>query len=118
MTIADRAAIERLRFDAGMLRNFVEAWWLTARAAELLDKGSIPAKELVNKALSLGQRWLLTGELTRREAVTRPLVERAFAQWREAGVLVGGDSGPQRRTERFSERSALDALVREVGRYL
>jgi glycerol-3-phosphate O-acyltransferase len=118
VTIADRAAIERLRFDAGMLRNFVEAWWLTARAAELLDKGSIPAKELVNKALSLGQRWLLTGELTRREAVTRPLVERAFAQWREAGVLVGGDSGPQRRTERFSERSALDALVREVGRYL
>ncbi|MBL8683167.1 MAG: 1-acyl-sn-glycerol-3-phosphate acyltransferase [Myxococcales bacterium] len=117
-TIPDRAAVERLRFDAGMLRNFVEAWWLTARATELLDKGSIPAKELVNKALSLGQRWLLTGELTRREAVTRPLIERAFAQWREAGVLVGGDSGPQRRTERFSERSAVDALVREVGRYL
>jgi glycerol-3-phosphate O-acyltransferase len=108
-----------MRFDAGMLRNFVEAWWLSARAiVQHLDGGSMLAKDLVARTLALGQRWLLTGELTRREAVTRPLIERALAHWREMNVLVGGDSGPQRRTERFAERAAMDALVAEIARYL
>ena len=68
------------------------------------------AKELTSRTLALGQRWLLTGELTRREAVTRPLIDRAFAHWRELGVLVGGESGPQRRTERFESREAIESL--------
>ncbi|MFO0556585.1 MAG: 1-acyl-sn-glycerol-3-phosphate acyltransferase [Polyangiales bacterium] len=119
LAIADARALERLRFDAGMLRNFVEAWWLSARAiVQHLEGGSMLAKDLVARTIALGQRWLLTGELTRREAVTRPLIERAFAHWREMGVLVGGDSGPQRRTERFAEREAMESLVAEIARYL
>jgi glycerol-3-phosphate O-acyltransferase len=119
VVIPDAAALERLRFDAGMVRNFVEAWWLAARAIEqFLDGGSVLAKDLVGKTIVLGQRWLLTGELTRREAVTRPLIDRAFAHWRELGVLVGGDSGPQRRTERFEPSAAMSALVAEISRYL
>jgi glycerol-3-phosphate O-acyltransferase len=117
--IPEAAALERLRFDAGMVRNFIEAWWLSARAIEqFLDGDSVLAKELASKTLALGQRWLLTGELTRREAVTRPLIDRAFAHWRELGVLVGGDSGPQRRTERFEPSAAMSALVAEISRYL
>lgn len=115
----DARANERLRFDAGMLRNFIEAWWLSARSIEQhLSSGSVLAKELTSRTLALGQRWLLTGELTRREAVTRPLIDRAFAHWRELGVLVGGESGPQRRTERFESREAIESLVAEIARYL
>ncbi len=116
--LADGRAVERVRFYAGLLRNFVESAWLAARALTMLDKGSVPAKELVKRTLALGQRWLLTGELTRREAVTQPLIEGAFARLRDAGVLVGGDSGPQRRTEAFRERAAVDALVEGVARFL
>lgn len=118
LTLFDRAALDRLLFDAGMLRNFIEALWLAARCLDELDQGSMPARELVRRALARGQRLLLTGELTRREAVTQPLIERALATLRDAGVLVGGEAGPQRRTERFSDREAVESLVLEIARYL
>jgi glycerol-3-phosphate O-acyltransferase len=119
LAVADARALERLHFNAGMLRNFIEAWWLSVRAIALyLDGGSMPAKDLVARTIALGQRWLLTGELSRPEAVTRPLIEHSFAHWRAIGVLVGGESGPQRRTERFATREAMESLIAEIARYL
>jgi glycerol-3-phosphate O-acyltransferase len=110
-------ALVRVRMHAELLRNFIESALLASRSLALLEKGPLPARELSSRALALGRRWLLTGELTRPEAVTRPAIEGMFAQLRDAGVLVGGDAGPQRLADAY-DRAALDALVAGVARFL
>ncbi len=64
---------------ANMLKNFLEAYRLAARALILLVKGPLPEKELVRRALAMGKRLATSGGLERREAVCKPLIANAFA---------------------------------------
>jgi glycerol-3-phosphate O-acyltransferase len=107
----------QLREYAEMLQNTCEAWWLAARALRLIESGSMPAKELLRKTLALGQRLLIAGDLSRPEAVSKPLIESAFASLRDRGVLTGGESGPQRRTDAYSDNASVVVLAEELRRW-
>ncbi len=116
-TVRGAVTSDRLRVYADMLQNTCEAWWLAARALLLIEHGSMPAKELMKKTLVLGQRALVSQELKRHEAVNKPLLESAFGSLRDRGVLTGGETGPQRRTDAFADDAAIVELALELRQW-
>ncbi len=109
----------RARIDlyAGTIASFLEGYRVAARSLSLLTKGTMTAKELSRKALAIGKRMHLAGEITRREAVCRPVLENA--------ILAFGDQGYVRREEQklvltpsFDTMSAVTAVERRIAGYL
>jgi glycerol-3-phosphate O-acyltransferase len=76
-----------LQTYAASLKNFVEGYRVAARALQLLLKGPLTEKELTRRALALGQRMFLAGDLSLREAVSKPLIQNALLVFREEGYL-------------------------------
>jgi glycerol-3-phosphate O-acyltransferase len=67
-----------IRFYADVLRPYVAGYVIAARALQLLTKGPMTSKDLAKRALVTGERMYLAGEITRREAVSRPILENAI----------------------------------------
>lgn len=78
-TIARREGETHVTLYVEMLRNFVEGYRVAARALSLLVRGPMTPKDLVKRALSVGQRMFLAGDIARREAVSGPLIENALS---------------------------------------
>ena len=86
------------------------------RALTLLTKGPMAEKELVKKALALGQEMFLGDEIERREAVCKPLVLNALQAFVDHGYLVHRedyDLAPDHASE-----TALSELERTIASYL
>jgi glycerol-3-phosphate O-acyltransferase len=73
---------------AEIVRTFVEGYRVAARGLTPLLKGPLPPKDLVKRAISLGDRMFLAGEIERREAVSRPLFENAQMAFVDQGYLT------------------------------
>ena len=76
-----------LQTYASALKNFVEGYRVAARALMFLLKGPLSDKDLVRRALALGNRMFLAGEIELREAVSKPLIQNALRGFREEGYL-------------------------------
>jgi glycerol-3-phosphate O-acyltransferase len=76
-----------LRFYAATVRNFLEAYRVAARALRVLVRGPLGDRELSTRALRVGERMFLQGEIERAEAVSRPMIENAFASFCDQGYL-------------------------------
>ena len=71
-------AVLRLEFMANLLRDYLESYRLVAMAVHTLEKNSsFDLKELLKRAIALGQADLLLGKLTMAEALSRPNLENA-----------------------------------------
>ncbi len=79
---------QRALVDARMVTSFVEGYRIAARALTSLLKGPLTAKDLAKRALTLGERMFLAGEIGRREAVTKPVFENAFLAFVDQGYLA------------------------------
>ena len=64
---------------------------VAARGLTLLLRGPLASKELTKRTLTLGQRLFLAGEVSRREAISRPLLENAYAAFVDQGYLAQAD---------------------------
>ncbi len=80
-----RAQIE---LYARLLVNVLEGYRVAARGLAPLLRGSAATKDLVGKAITTGEKMFLAGEITRREAVSRPLVENAYVSFVDQGYLA------------------------------
>jgi glycerol-3-phosphate O-acyltransferase len=76
-----------LQTYASSLKNFVEGYRVAARALMLLLKGPLTEKDLTRRALALGHRMFLAGDVELREAVSKPLIQNALRVFREEGYL-------------------------------
>jgi glycerol-3-phosphate O-acyltransferase len=76
-----------LRLHASTVRNFLEAYRVAARALTLLSKGPQARKELVKRALRIGERMFLEGEIEKSEAVSRPTIDNAVSSFIDQGYL-------------------------------
>ncbi|HEY3252414.1 MAG TPA: hypothetical protein VGJ91_00645, partial [Polyangiaceae bacterium] len=81
-----------LRTYASILQNFIEGYYVAARALELLEKSPMAEKELTKKALSLGHRLFLEGAIERAEAVSKTIVQNAFQAFIDHGYLTVRDT--------------------------
>jgi glycerol-3-phosphate O-acyltransferase len=76
---------------ARLLENFVDGYRIAARGLGALLKGPIALKDVVKRAIPTGERMFLAGEIARREAVSRPLLENAYASFVDQGYLSRTD---------------------------
>jgi len=74
-----RTESDTMKLYVEMLRNFVEGYRVAARALSVLVRGPLTPKEIVKKALTIGERMFLAGDIERREAVSGPLIENALS---------------------------------------
>jgi glycerol-3-phosphate O-acyltransferase len=72
---------------AGLLRNFVESYRVAARGLAGLEKGPLDTKELIKQTLATGRLMYLSGEVERAEAISKPLLENAFAAFQDLGYV-------------------------------
>ena len=106
-----------LLFYAAVLRNFLEGYRIAARALRTLSAGPASQRELVLRALRIGEQMFLGGEIERAEAVSRPVVENAVLAFREMGYLER-DGDTLSLAPGFRSDEAAAAIEARIGDYL
>ena len=106
-----------LQTYASLLKNFIEGYRVAARGLSVLVRGSATEKELQKKALTMGQRMYFAGEIERREAVSKPLIENAYQAFIDQGYLQRSD-GKLELAQSFKSTSAVKAIEGRIASYL
>ena len=106
-----------ITFHAALVRNFVESYRIAARTTRVLTKGALLEKDLVARALRVGEQMFLGGEIERSESVNRPALENAFAAFLEQGYLRRAD-GKLALSESFASEETAMAIEGKVASYL
>jgi len=102
---------------ARMLKNFVEAYRVAARALVTLLRGPATPKDLAKRALAVGKRMVLAGEIERSEAVCRPVLENAFQSFVDHAYLNRAD-GKLSLPESYASADAVAVVEAKIGRFL
>lgn len=111
---------ETLRLLAGLLDNFVQAYWVTATT--LLDLRAFPLwqKELLTRSMERARRSFLEGNISRPEAASRTLIEAALSWMKEYEVVFAKNEG-KRTTLGLSQHYAaggLQQLINDIAAFL
>lgn len=118
VSVADRDdARARLELYAASIAAFLEGYRIAARALGTLVKGGASQKDLGKRALSVGKRMFLSGEVARREAIQRPVFDNAIQSFLDQGILAKSD-GKLVLAESFGTIEAVRALERRIGSYV
>jgi glycerol-3-phosphate O-acyltransferase len=102
---------------AAILRNFLEGYRVAARALNLLVRGPMAEKDWVKRALSLGSRMYLAGEIERREAVSKPILENALLAYGDLGYLKSAAEKVELMSA-FSSAETVKAVERDLAGFL
>jgi len=102
---------------AGLLRNFIESYRVAARGLAGLEKGPLDAKDLIKQTLSTGRLMYLSGEVERAEAISKPLLENAFAAFQDLG-FVSQAAGQIQLTSKPGGEQASRCLEESIAKYL
>jgi glycerol-3-phosphate O-acyltransferase len=79
--------IQWLSMLSAILINYLEGYRVAARALGAVLDGAIPEKDFMKRALHLGQKMYFAGEITRREATSKPIVQNALQSFAARGVV-------------------------------
>jgi glycerol-3-phosphate O-acyltransferase len=100
-----------------VVRNFVESYRIAARAARILTRGAMLEKDLVARALRVGEQMFLGGEIERSEAVCQPSIENALHTFVEQGYLRRSE-GKLALAESFAGDEAAGTIEARIAGYL
>ncbi len=117
VTLGDAEGQARLLLYAGMVRSFVEGYRLAARVVAGLERHPQTAKELVRRAIPLGDKMFLAGELGLREAISRPVLENAFEAFVDLGYLTRAD-GRYALADSYATPEAAQTIEARVASFL
>ena len=98
---------------ADLIENSIEGYRVAARALTHLLRGPLGSKDLVKRAMTLGERMFLAGEIARREAVSRPLLENAYSSFVDQGYL-GRTEGKLALNESYATPSAVATIESRI----
>lgn len=107
----------RVALYASSIASFLEGYRIAARSLGLVTKGGMSQKDLAKKAIATGKRMFLSGEVARREAIQRPVIENAIASFLDQGILAKSD-GKLVLAESFGTIEAVKAVERRIATYL
>ncbi len=99
---------------AQIVRNFLEGYRVAARGLTALLKGPLTQKDLVKRAIATGERMFLAGEIERREAVSRPVLENAYGAFVDQGYLARSE-GKFRLPESYASPTAVRTIEARVS---
>ena len=83
----------------------------------LLLRGPLAERELASRALRIGERMFLEGEIERSEAVCHPMIENALAAFCDQGYLQR-EGKELSLAESFQSEEAVQAVEARVKAYL
>jgi glycerol-3-phosphate O-acyltransferase len=106
-----------LRTYAAILRNFLEGYRIAARGLSALLRGPLSEKELLKRAIAIGHRMYLAGELERHEAVSKPIIQNAMLAFKDEGYLQYRE-GKISLTVSFESAEAVRAIEGRMVGYL
>lgn len=104
------SGLDWLVLYSALLRNFLEGYWVAARVLSELVKAPLADKELLKRAIALGNRAFLAGELERSEAVSKSILQNAFLAFVDHGFLSQRDGRLD-----LTDTYASDAGAREIS---
>ncbi|MDP9152023.1 MAG: 1-acyl-sn-glycerol-3-phosphate acyltransferase [Myxococcota bacterium] len=105
---------EQIELYARLLENFLEGYRVAARGLGALLRGPQASKDVVKRAITAGERMFMAGEIARREAVSRPVIENAYASFVDQGYLSRSD-GKLVLTESYASASAVATIEARVA---
>jgi glycerol-3-phosphate O-acyltransferase len=100
-----------------MIQSFLEGYRVAGRACAALLRGPLAPKDLAKRAMTVGERMFLAGEIACREAVTRPILENAFLAFVDQGYL-GREDGKYVLPESYASADAARVVERRIASYL
>jgi glycerol-3-phosphate O-acyltransferase len=106
-----------IRFYASVARTFLEGYRVAARSLSSLVKGPMGQKDLAKRAIAVGERMFLEGEIERREAVSQPVIENALLAFADQGYVAVA-SGKVSLSESFATAAAVRAIEGRIASYL
>lgn len=109
---------ERVATYARMLTTYFESYLLALRAAGLVEQQPLPRKDWYKKALALGQRMYLAGEIERRESLSQTKLETALKYLKDREFVRLGTGDQVERGPAFVGREALRAEEAFVAPFL
>jgi glycerol-3-phosphate O-acyltransferase len=106
-----------IAFYASVVKNFVESYLVAARAVRVLSRGPLPEKELVTRALRIGEQMFLGAEIERSEAVSGPVIENALLAFVDQGYLRKS-ADKLALAESFGSEEGAQAVEARISSYL
>jgi glycerol-3-phosphate O-acyltransferase len=100
-----------------IVRNFVEGYRVAARGLTLLLKGPATIQDAARRAITTGERMFLAGEIARREAVSQPIIENAYAAFVDQGYVARGE-GKIFLPESYASADAVRTIEGRIAGYL
>jgi glycerol-3-phosphate O-acyltransferase len=108
---------EWLETYASILKTFVEGYRVAARGLSALLKGPLAEKDLVKRSLTVGNRMFYAGEIERREAVSKPLIQNALNSFADQGYIAQRDNKLEL-SESFRNPKAVRAIESRIRGFL
>jgi glycerol-3-phosphate O-acyltransferase len=105
---------KQIELYASLLENFVEGYRVAARGLSALLRGPLALKEVIRRTMTGGERMFLAGEIARREAVSSPMLENAFASFIDQGYLSRSD-GKLALTPSYATPSAVATIETRIA---
>jgi glycerol-3-phosphate O-acyltransferase len=114
--LAPRGEDGRIQVElyARLVENFIDGYRIAARGLAALLKGPLALKDVVKRAIPTGERMFLAGEIARREAVSSPLLENAYASFVDQGYLSRA-GGKLALTESYATQSAVGTIEARIA---
>jgi glycerol-3-phosphate O-acyltransferase len=102
---------------AEILRSFLESYRVAARGLGLLLRGPLALKDVAKRTIATGDRMYLNEEIVRREAVSRPVIENAYAAFIDEGYLTRTE-GKLALAESYATPDAVKTIESRIALYL
>lgn len=117
VSVAVGDAAEDVALYARILVPFVEGYRIAARALEGLLRGPLATKDLGRRAIAVGDRMFLGGDVARKEAINRALFDNAFRAFAEQGYVSRAD-GKLRLAESFARPDSVATIEGKIAGFL
>jgi glycerol-3-phosphate O-acyltransferase len=105
---------KQIALYASLLENFIEGYCVAARGLSTLVRGPLALKELMRRTMTAGERMFLAGEISRREAVSSPMLENAYASFIDQGYL-SRTGGKLALTPSYATQGAVATIEKRIG---
>jgi glycerol-3-phosphate O-acyltransferase len=106
--------LEQIRLYARLLENFIEGYRVAARGLSSLLRAPLAVKDVIKRAIPEGQRMFLAGEIARREAISRPVLENAYASFVDQGYVARSD-GKIALTPSYASASTVATIEKRIA---
>ncbi|MET0339713.1 MAG: 1-acyl-sn-glycerol-3-phosphate acyltransferase [Polyangiales bacterium] len=106
----------RVDIYASLVRTYFESYMLAGRAVLELPTEGVPRKDWFKRALALGQRLYLAGEIEDRESISKHKLENALLTLKDQGLVHFGAKGQIEPQSRDTE--PLSAWIDELRAYI